>query len=237
MFIMLRSTLLALAITGWLHTSAAAGLIFQLMPPAYTPGDTFSFEVWLTGAQNLNSYNIDLVMTSSAGIAGTDFYFHSDTGSPPSMRPADSEDRYVFDESQYGIDPGDLFFAATASVSGAEARLNLSDAVLDFVTEVTTNSPYDKIATVWVTTTANAGVLNFSVDDSFLFLDDSFGAPIPNYGDFSGSNLPSEDVQLSDTGVIPEPSSLMIMGALLGTMGIARTIRARRRKSASSPAP
>ena len=41
----------------------------------YTPGSPLTFEVGLTGATNLNSYNVGLDLTSTTGTAGTDFYF------------------------------------------------------------------------------------------------------------------------------------------------------------------
>ena len=41
-------------------------------PTTYTPGSTLTFKVELSGATDINAYNVGLKLNSSSGTAGTD---------------------------------------------------------------------------------------------------------------------------------------------------------------------
>src|SRR5687767_8394436 len=56
----------------------AFGASLQLiggLPNSYVPGQPIAFDVRLPAVTNLGSYNVDVVLEASAGVAGTDFFF------------------------------------------------------------------------------------------------------------------------------------------------------------------
>ena len=107
--------------------AARAGTIvlsISNFPSTYTPGGTFTFDVGLSGAADLNSYNVGLDLTSSAGTAGADFSF---VGSPGTYRPADGANRYIFDSGQGVSSPFGFVATADTIPSTNTALLSLSD--------------------------------------------------------------------------------------------------------------
>ena len=183
----------------------------------YTPGSTLTFKVGLSGAANLNSYNVGLDLTSSKGTAGTDFYFE---GSPNTYRPPDSANSYIFDS---GLGVSSPFgFVATADTIPATNMdlLSLSDFVENnqFVLD---EFPDTTLATVVIGTTVNAGNLTLSFDGSVLDLLDPNGQTVP--GSINSSNPPPVVAQT------PEPTSITLLCTFLGLAGVAIGWRQRHR--------
>jgi hypothetical protein len=215
-----------------LTTPAAASISvsFGGLPATYTPGGAFTFDVRLEGATNLNLYNIDLVLNSNLGTAGTDFYF---LGQPSTDRPANSGNTYVFDEDQPGGPYLPVGFLATPSVFGNQAILNLSD----FLTagEISTvAAPYVIVAQVTVGSTAGAGDLTIGFDNSTMELKMENLDPIP---DFDNLEISAPVSVLSETAAIPEPSACVVW-SLLGFLGTAAEwLRRKQRSSVSATDP
>ena len=185
----------------------------------YTPGNTLTFEVGLTGATNLNSYNIALDLTSNKGTAGTDFYF---LGSPGTYPPASGANSYVFDSGLGVSSPCGFVATADTVLSTNTALLNLSD-FLDEGEFVSDSGSDTMLATVLLKTTPAAGNLALSFDGSVLELLTPEGQPVSGFGTLA-ANLNS--FNLPAVAPVPEPGTL----ALLTVAGIIAAAGWRRKK-------
>ena len=186
-----------------LHAPTLVALDFSLegLPTTYTPGTSFSFNVGLVGAEDLNLYSIDLTMEAESGNPGADFLFDEDLTTEPASR-------YVFGGA--GLHPDG--FVASADVDGGLATLNLSD-LLDVGEMVDTVSGVnDLVATVTVTTMGDMGDLTIAFDTTFLELLDDFGDDIPG---FDNLTVPPP----ATVTPIPEPSALILwMSGCIGVL-------------------
>lgn len=187
------------------------GLSVTGLPATYTPGGTLTFEVELTGATNLNAYNVGLALTSSKGTAGTDFYFE---GSPGTTRPSDGGNGYVFD-SALGIAPFGFVATAGTDLNTNTARLSLSDFLEDsqFVSDTRTD---DILAATVIRTTPAAGDLALSFDGRVLELLTPSGQLISG-SDTLVANLESFNPPL--VAQVPEPSSISLVCSFFGLCG------------------
>ena len=175
------------------------GLSVSGLPTTYTPGSTLTFDVGLTGATDLNAYNVGLDLNSTAGTAGTDFYFE---GQPSTYRPPDGANMYVFD-SGLGVSSPFGFVATPDTILGTNtATLNLSDFIATGQS-VSDASPNTTLATVVIGTTPAAGNLTLSFDGSVLELLTPGGQTVP--GTISSPNPPPVIAQT------PEPSTLALL--------------------------
>lgn len=105
--------------------TASAGPLLTIVgtPASYTPGGSFSVSVLIEDVTDFASFSLDLKLSSSSGVAGTDFGF------TPALLPPSSPD-YVFDGNLYPVligAPG--LFLQTPSIDGSNnAFLAVSDA-------------------------------------------------------------------------------------------------------------
>jgi hypothetical protein len=169
------------------------------LPPAYQPGGPVAFEVQLPAITDLGSYNIDLVVEGSVGIAGTDFFFDVGATGPASTN-------YVFPSTAN-------FFDAENIDSPTQHRITLSD--FDFVGVNVVPGTNDRVATVWLQTLASyTGSLNIFVDASNVILDTPDEEPTPVQG-FAAIQADIQEAGAVPLPVVPEPSSVAIYGLAL----------------------
>lgn len=161
----------------------------------YTPGDSLSFEVSLPAIANIGSYNIDLVLTGSTGMAGTDFFFDVAATDAASSN-------YIFASTAN-------YFDAVNIDSPLVHRLTLSDLDLSGVDVVAGIN--DQVATVVIGTSASfLGDLSLVVDSAGLILDTPDATPTPVQG-FDA--IVSDTDAAGDTTLVPvpEPTSGLLL--------------------------
>ena len=202
-------------------TANTIGISVSGLPTTYMPGNTLTFGVELTGAMDLNSYNVGLTLTSDKGTAGTDFYFE---GSPTTDRPPDSANTYVF-AADLSVSPFGFVATADKELGTNTALLSLSD-FLDSGQFVTDASPNTMLATVVIGTTSRTGDLTLRFDSSVLELLTPDWQPVPGSSTLA-ANLDSFDPPVVTQ--VPEPSSIALLCPLLGLCGIAIGWRKRMR--------
>lgn len=193
---------------------AAPVLTLENVPATYTPGDAFTFDVRLVGAEDLASYDVTIFLNSSAGIAGTDFKFTGAVKGSP----------YVFTAD-------DGIFAAVLNAD--MTRITLNDLlILDPGDTLTVAGVNDTIAHVSVMTTAAAGTLSLMLETTTLMLDTFEFAPIPEIASILDAS-PSATSR-ADATVIPTPSSaamgfilFVIMSAAQRRRHVSRSLRAK----------
>lgn len=200
--------------------SADPILTVGTVPLDYVPGGSFTLDVTLSGAEQLNSYFIELFLTADFGVAGVDFFFDDAATIGP------SDPSYVF-----GING--MFFSAVAGVDGAAAVLSLSDALTNpFDTVDTVLGINDLIARVTVRTTGNVGnlVVGINTTTSPPDLLDPIFDPIPDFADLLVT--PPQQIAPDTTTAVPEPISLVLLctGAF-GLLGYRRLARPSQRLS------
>jgi hypothetical protein len=175
----------------------------------YTPGTTQSFQVSLPPISNLGSYNIDLLLTSDVGIAGTDFFFDLDATNAASSG-------YVFPSSANYLDAVNI---DSASVH----RLTLSDFDLTG-TDVVAGVNDNLVTVVLGTASGFESNLVVSFDVAGLILDTPDVIPSPVTG-FSQLLADTRSAGFYLITPIPEPHSVMLMGLGIIVAGIARQSR------------
>jgi hypothetical protein len=191
---------LILILGGALARADTIDLSVSGLTTTYTPGSTLTFNVGLSGAADLNAYNVGLDLTSSKGTAGTDFYFK---GQPNTYRPPDGANRYVFDSGLGVLSPFG-FVATPDTILGTNtATLNLSDFIASGQL-VLDASPYTTLAGVVIGTTPAAGDLTLSFDGNVLELLAPNGQSVPG-----SVNSPNPPPVIAQT---PEPSTLALLG-------------------------
>ena len=201
----------------------AADLLVDGLPESYIPGENFVFDVRLTGAEDLNLFSIDLLLTAENGIAGIDFFFNE-------TATIETPSRYVFDLP--GVTPDG--FAASANVDGVYATMNLSDLLAPGEMVDTVDGINDLVATISVTTTPAAGSLTLDFDTSFLELLDDSGNPIPGFDELAARLEASDGESIT---AVPEPGSLCLLLSLLTVSGLLAACRHAASMSGSGDQP
>jgi hypothetical protein len=195
---------LFLVLGGALARADTIGLSVSGLATAYTPGSTLTVDVGLSGAADLNAFNVGLDLTSDKGTAGTDFYFE---GSPSTHPPAVG---YVFD-SGLGVSSPFGFVATPDTIPATNtATLNLSDFIASGQSVPDAN-PNAMLATLVIGTTSAAGDLTLSFDGSVLELLAPTNQPVNGF-----SNVAAELSSFNPPTVVatvPEPSTLVLLGA------------------------
>ena len=182
-------------------TSADPILSLQNVPAQYTPGLPFGFDVVLTGATDLASYNVAVVLTADTGAlgAGGDAWFL-----PASAPPAA---RYVFD----GYTD---FFLSQLSAGGGDHTLvtshwNDPDGLLPLDGVNTVAGVNDLVAHVTIATAATlADSLHLSVQAGNLELDTPPGTPIPGFSTLQQDVAAAAAVEVAE---VPEPAILLLL--------------------------
>jgi hypothetical protein len=162
------------------------------------------FDVRLPAISNLGAYNIDLVLESSAGNAGTDFFFDVAATAPALTN-------YVFPSTANFLD-------ATTVDSSMRHRITLTDFAF---AGVNVGGMNDHVATVlFRTTPLFKGPLRVFVDTPLLILDTPSAVPSP----VPGFDVIRNDIAAAgafELALVPEPSSLLIAASALLTILIA----------------
>lgn len=220
---MLRG-LLFLFITCSVVSSARAGLMLTVegVPTQYTAGDSFSFDVRLQGAENLNEFFIELVLSAESGVADVDFFFDE-------LQTVQHPTEYVF--SDPSLNPGG--FAAFVITDNNQSILGLSD-LLDSGEEVSTSENVNEfIATVVVQTAADIGDLSIEFDTTFMELTNDAGGPIGGFDNLVTTLDNSSPIVIasSTTNVIPEPTSMAIFGGIVALGAVSSRRRRRSTKA------
>lgn len=206
---MIRHLLMGLLCLAFLSLSVF-GAPIQLMeglPSSYTPGQPVTFDVRLPGMTNLGSYNIDLVLESSVGVAGTDFFFDVAATVP-------APTNYVFPSSAN-------FFDAANVESATRHRITLTD--FDFIGVNVTPGTNDRVANiVFQTAPTFTGRLSLFVDADGLILDtpDVNPTAVPEYDAIQAGVAESAPIQME---AVPEPTTISLL--VLAVAGIGLRIR------------
>lgn len=201
------ASLLLLTLTTLSAPLVCRGEFVQLvdLPSNFQPGESFAFDVIIPQTTSLASYQIDLLLSSTTGTAGSDYLFGDVT-------PATSG--YVFPSN---ADFGD----GTNLESSMLQRLSLSDFDLDGHSTVA--GVNDRIATVSVQTSAAfMGSLELSVDANRLILDGPQidPTPVPEFNQIVTDTMNQPAMVVS---AVPEPgSTCLILGALTACAGYRR---------------
>jgi hypothetical protein len=179
------------------------------LPPPYLPGQPGPFEVRLPAISDLGAYNIDLILESSAGTAGYEFFFDVSATAPASAN-------YIFSSSAN-------FFDAVTIDSSTRNRITLTDFAFSGLDVTGAN---DQVATVVFRTASEFnGPLRLFVDSSQLILDTPSVTPTPvqRFDVIQMDIAAAGSVQLV---VVPEPSTLSIGASALGiVLFAARRVR------------
>ncbi|QEG43104.1 PEP-CTERM sorting domain-containing protein [Roseimaritima ulvae] len=221
---------LAIGLSLLLPRVASAGMItLDVSDTKFTPGTPFTVSVELPALTNLASYNIDILLSSSTGTAGTDFFFD---GGATTAAPTN----YVF--------PAADWFDATSNLdSSSTERLTLSDFDAGFLGYDVVPGVNNSLAQVVVSTLPGfTGELSLSIDTGGLLLDTPDFAPnfsfIPvvefdgTVVDTSASSpvaIPSASTAVS---AVPEPTSLSVFAII----GMAVTYSRRRHRNVTREA-
>lgn len=160
----------------------------------YVPGQSNSFLLRLPQVSNLGSYNIELLLTSPTGIAGTDFYFDAVASAP-------AANGYVFASS-------DNFFASANVLATNTHSLTLSDFSVTGVNIV--DGVNDNVATIFFGTSATFnGILALSLADETFQLDMPSTIPTPVTEFEMARNTVSDAVDIT-VPPVPEPTASLL---------------------------
>ncbi|MEM8946698.1 MAG: hypothetical protein AAGD11_16105 [Planctomycetota bacterium] len=161
----LRLTCVFVLISGTnLYALTTSALFLQGLPAAYVPGATFTAEVGLPPIINLGAYNVDIILTSDTGQAGTDFFFDLGATVPA---PAG----YVFPTTAN-------FLGAVNIDSPLQHRITLSDFDFD---GVNVEASINDLLAVFAIGTSNdfQGDLTIAFSTDGLLLDTPSVTPTP----------------------------------------------------------
>jgi hypothetical protein len=176
--------------------------LIEGLPESYIPGQPVVFDVRLPAISNLGSYNMDLVLESTTGTAGVDYFFDVAATLPAAAS-------YVFPSSAN-------FFDAVNVDSPTRHRLTLTDFDLAGVHVVADQN--DQVATIVLRTSLGFnGPLSLFIDAPSLILDTSDVVPTP----VPGFNTIQTDIAAAgrvDLAPVPEPRSIATMLAGLALL-------------------
>lgn len=176
-------------------TFAAPIQLISGLPSSYQPGQPVSFDVVLPAISNLGSYNIDLVLESTTGTAGTDFYFDVAATTPAAAS-------YVFPSSANFVD-------AANTDSATRHRITLTD--FDLAGTNVVPGTNDRVATVvFRTLPTYSGALSLFADAPLLLLDtpDAVATPVPGFQSLQNDIAAAEHTTLT---LVPEPTSVTVV--------------------------
>ncbi len=190
-------------------TLGASTQLIEGLPSSYIPGQPVTFNVRLPAITNLGSYNIDVVLESTTGTAGSDFFFDVATAAP-------SVTNYVFPST-------DNFFDAVNVDSPSQHRITLTDFDLVGVNVVT--GVNDRVATVvFQTASTFDGPVSVFIAAPLLILDTPNITPTP-IQDFETLRNDIAAAGAIELRSVPEPSSLLMSASLLlAVFGVEREI-------------
>ena len=179
--------------------------LIEGLPGGFVPGTPFGFQVRLPAITNLGSYNIDIVLESSIGVAGTDFFFDV-AGTEPAVT------NYVFPSSSN-------FFDAVNVDAPMRHRISLTDFNLAGLNVAPDAN--DRVADVKVQTAPTfSGSLSVFVDTPLLILDTPNITPTPVQG-FSAIQAAIAAAGPVDLMPVPEPSTVLLAAMLLAILSFA----------------
>lgn len=194
---MVRYLMIAMVAAANFRAAALGAPIQPIVgaPSAYVPGQLVTFEVRLPEAANLGAYNVDVVLESSFGSAGVDFYFDVDATTPATAG-------YVFPSSAN-------YFDAAIVDSTSRHRITLTD--FDFLGGSVTVGVNDRVATVALRTAPTfSGLLSLFVDAPLLILDtpDAVPTPVPGFDAIKTDIAAAGAIELQ---VVPEPHGAVLI--------------------------
>lgn len=183
-----------------LYALTTPRLFVQGLPTTFIPGETFTAQVGLPPITDLGAYNVDLILTSDSGQAGTEFFFDLAATVPA---PAG----YVFPSTANFLD-------AVVVDSPTQHRIALSDFDLNGVDVVASFNDLIALLTIG-TSTDFAGDLTLSFDVDGLLLDTPAITPTPviEFPDVVAATVALNPFTIRR---IPEPSSIILLA--LGTV-------------------
>jgi hypothetical protein len=195
---MIRLLVLAILFSGaFANVSPGAAIQLNLPSEGYVPGEPVALDVRLPDITDLGSYNIDLVLESNTGTAGSDFFFDVAATVP-------APTNYVF--------PSDANYFDAANVdSPMRHRITLSDFDLSGVNVV--SGVNDRVASVvFRTAPTYHGQLTLFVDAPGLILDtpDVDPTPVAEFATIQSDTAAAPDVVLDP---VPEPAHMCYFAA------------------------
>jgi hypothetical protein len=208
---MIRHLLLAalLLATIVLPAMSAPIQLIDGLPSSYVPGQPITFDVRLPLITNLGSYNIDVVLESDTGIAGTNFVFDVAATVPAATS-------YVFPSSAYFVDAANVD-------SSMRHRITLTD--FDFAGVDVLPGTNDHVANVVIQTSPNfTGRLNLFVDAESLILDMPDVDPTPVLG-FDAIQAGVAEAATIVVEAVPEPPTTWLL--VVGFAGFGVRLRPR----------
>jgi hypothetical protein len=185
----------------WLLAPQVLGASLQLiegLPSSYVPGQPVAFDVRLPAISNLGSYNIDLVLEGSSGVAGTDFFFDVAATFPAGTN-------YVFPSSAN-------FFAAANVDLPTRHRITLTD--FEIVGANVVPDQNDRVGTVVLRTVPGFdSPLSLFIDAPSLILDTPAMVPTPvsNY-----DAIRSDIAAAGPIGLLPVPEQRFVLNMMTG---------------------
>jgi hypothetical protein len=194
-----------------LVTRTVPGADIQLiegLPSSYTPGQPVAFDVRLPAITELGSYNIDLVLESTSGTAGVDFFFDVAATAP-------TVTNYIFPSAVN-------FFDAVNIDSPSQHRITLTDFDVAGVNVIP--GANDRVATVVFQTTSNFdGPLSVFVAAPLLILDtpNVVPTPVPSFDAIQDDIAAAGPIDLTP---VPEPSTLYFGAVVLITIVFKRSV-------------
>jgi len=197
---------LVIAVAGVASATVSPVLTFDFPTPhEYVPGGSITFDVLLTGAQDLSAYYVELVLDVDVGTVGNGADAWFEIPSAP-----DSASNYVF------FDDNDLFLPLAGTL-GTSLVLSIGDDI--WPTSVTTaEGVNDLIATVTVRTAASmTGPLYIAIDGETLEMDNSSSDPIPEFAELQTAVTAVGPTEFTE---VPEPASAFLLA--FGVASLAR---------------
>ncbi|MBL9165597.1 MAG: hypothetical protein JNL18_22920 [Planctomycetaceae bacterium] len=171
--------------------SYASSLESASLLSGYLPGQPQSFIFSLPPVTDLGSYNVELLLTSPTGVAGTDFYFDALATTP-------AANNYIFSSAEN-------FFVSANVVPGNIHSLTLSDfssAGVDVVTGAN-----DEVASIVLRTSASFnGVLSLSLGVDTFQLDTPASTPT-SVSEYASALAAAVAEVNSEVSPVPEPGT------------------------------